>query len=60
MDRYGYMAYFGGNLNFVQSSNFEGNFMDRLLSIVPYHTRLFNLYFWKFEWLEQSIMFPTH
>ena len=30
VDRYGYMAYFGGNLNFIQTPSFEGNFRDRL------------------------------
>ena len=43
VDRYGYMAYFAGNLDFIQTPNFEGNFMDWLLyrSILLYHTRLF-------------------
>ena len=30
VDRYDDMAYFGGNFNFLQTPNLEGNFMDRL------------------------------
>ena len=43
VDRYDDMAYFGGNFNFLQTPNLEGNFMDRLLCrfILLYHTRLF-------------------